>query len=119
MFVCFLFRTDEERKHFTGALCGLGPTVQSQDGLLPDNDIELTFDVRIDTDDISEVSLNSTPLSLPLSLSHTHLHTHSPSLSFFSSHLSLTLIFVINRQGLYISKMTRIILSTKLFVPVM
>ncbi|XP_031439020.1 ATP-dependent RNA helicase TDRD9 [Clupea harengus] len=49
-------RTDEERKHFTGALCGLGPTVQSQDGLLPDNDIELTFDVRIDTDDISEIN---------------------------------------------------------------
>ncbi|KAG5267526.1 hypothetical protein AALO_G00222740 [Alosa alosa] len=49
-------RTDEERTHFTGALCGLGPGLQSAEGLLPDNDIELAFDVKMDTDDISEIN---------------------------------------------------------------
>lgn len=59
--VCvFVFSTDEERTHFSGALCGLGPSSESAEGLLADNDIELAFDIKIDTDDISEVSFHST-----------------------------------------------------------
>uniref|UniRef100_A0A4W6FL00 ATP-dependent RNA helicase TDRD9 n=1 Tax=Lates calcarifer TaxID=8187 RepID=A0A4W6FL00_LATCA len=44
------------RTYYTGALCGLGWNSQTQEGLLPDHDIELTFDVRFDVEDITEVT---------------------------------------------------------------
>ncbi|XP_076841783.1 ATP-dependent RNA helicase TDRD9 [Brachyhypopomus gauderio] len=49
-------RTDQERTCFTGALCGLGTDFNSQEALLPDHDIETTFDVTFDVEDISEIN---------------------------------------------------------------
>uniref|UniRef100_A0A671WD89 ATP-dependent RNA helicase TDRD9 n=1 Tax=Sparus aurata TaxID=8175 RepID=A0A671WD89_SPAAU len=49
-------RTDEERTCYTGALCGLGWNSQSQEGILPEHDIELTFDVKFDVEDITEIN---------------------------------------------------------------
>lgn len=55
----FIFSTDEERTCYTGALCGLGFNSQKQEAILPEHDIELSFDVKIDVDDITEVNLTS------------------------------------------------------------
>uniref|UniRef100_A0A8C9XHK6 ATP-dependent RNA helicase TDRD9 n=1 Tax=Sander lucioperca TaxID=283035 RepID=A0A8C9XHK6_SANLU len=49
-------RTNEERTCYTGALCGLGWNSQTQEGILPEHDIELTFDVKFDVEDITEVT---------------------------------------------------------------
>ncbi|XP_060781117.1 ATP-dependent RNA helicase TDRD9 isoform X2 [Neoarius graeffei] len=49
-------RTDEERTHFTGALCGLGSNPISHEAILPEHDIELSFDVKFDVDDIAEIN---------------------------------------------------------------
>nr|XP_020446743.1 putative ATP-dependent RNA helicase TDRD9 isoform X2 [Monopterus albus] len=49
-------RTNEERTCFTGALCGLGWDSQTQESILPDNDIELGFDFRFDVKDITEIN---------------------------------------------------------------
>ncbi|KAM9842947.1 ATP-dependent RNA helicase TDRD9 [Aulostomus maculatus] len=49
-------RTNEERTCYTGALCGLGWKNQSQEGILPEQDIELAFDVKFDVDDITEIN---------------------------------------------------------------
>ncbi|XP_054469828.1 ATP-dependent RNA helicase TDRD9 [Anoplopoma fimbria] len=49
-------RTNEERTCYTGALCGLGWNSQTQEGILPEHDIELTFDVRFDVEDITEIN---------------------------------------------------------------
>uniref|UniRef100_A0A7N6F8V6 ATP-dependent RNA helicase TDRD9 n=1 Tax=Anabas testudineus TaxID=64144 RepID=A0A7N6F8V6_ANATE len=48
-------RTNEERTCYTGALCGLGWNSQTQEGILPEHDIELAFDVKFDVEDITEV----------------------------------------------------------------
>lgn len=47
--------TNEKNTCYTGALCGLGWNGQTQEGLLPEHDIELTFDVKFDVEDITEV----------------------------------------------------------------
>ncbi|XP_072532828.1 ATP-dependent RNA helicase TDRD9 [Salminus brasiliensis] len=49
-------RTDEERTCFTGALCGLGAKPASQEAVLPEHDIELSFDVKFDVEDITEIN---------------------------------------------------------------
>ncbi|XP_019940808.2 ATP-dependent RNA helicase TDRD9 isoform X2 [Paralichthys olivaceus] len=49
-------RTNEERTCYTGALCGLGWNSQAQDGILPEHDIELAFDVKFDVEDIAEIN---------------------------------------------------------------
>uniref|UniRef100_A0A3Q3WZZ5 ATP-dependent RNA helicase TDRD9 n=1 Tax=Mola mola TaxID=94237 RepID=A0A3Q3WZZ5_MOLML len=49
-------RTNEENTCYTGALCGLGWNGQTQEGLLPGHDIELTFDVKFDVEDITEIN---------------------------------------------------------------
>ncbi|KAF7662633.1 hypothetical protein LDENG_00231020, partial [Lucifuga dentata] len=49
-------RTDEERTCYTGALCGLGWYTHNQEGILPDWDIELAFDIRFDVEDITEIN---------------------------------------------------------------
>nr|XP_046268052.1 ATP-dependent RNA helicase TDRD9 isoform X1 [Scatophagus argus] len=49
-------RTNEERTCYTGALCGLGWKSQTQEGILPERDIELIFDVKIDVEDITEIN---------------------------------------------------------------
>lgn len=48
--------TNEDRTFYTGALCGLGWNSQTQEGILPEHDIELAFDVRFDVEDITEVT---------------------------------------------------------------
>ena len=55
IFSSFFCSTDEERTCYTGALCGLGWNSQTQEGVLPEHDIELTFDVKFDVEDITEV----------------------------------------------------------------
>lgn len=42
---------------YTGALCGLGCNSRAQEGIFPDHDIEVTFDVKFDVEDIIEVML--------------------------------------------------------------
>uniref|UniRef100_A0A8B9JYT9 ATP-dependent RNA helicase TDRD9 n=1 Tax=Astyanax mexicanus TaxID=7994 RepID=A0A8B9JYT9_ASTMX len=49
-------RTDKERTCFTGALCGLGAKSSSEEGVLPEHDIELAFDVKFDVEDITEIN---------------------------------------------------------------
>lgn len=52
----FFFSVNEESTCYTGALCGLGCNSQVQEGILPEHDIELTFDVKFDVEDIIEVT---------------------------------------------------------------
>ncbi|MED6247611.1 hypothetical protein ATANTOWER_009953, partial [Ataeniobius toweri] len=49
-------RTNEERSYYTGALCGLGVNSLTQEAILPENDIELAFDVKFDVRDIIEIN---------------------------------------------------------------
>ncbi|XP_076014599.1 ATP-dependent RNA helicase TDRD9 [Genypterus blacodes] len=49
-------RTNEERTCYTGALCGMGWNSLTQEGILPNHDIELAFDVRVDVEDIFEIN---------------------------------------------------------------
>ncbi|XP_077395488.1 ATP-dependent RNA helicase TDRD9 isoform X2 [Festucalex cinctus] len=49
-------RTDEETTHYTGTLCGLGWSEETQKGILPEHDIDLAFDVKFDFDDITEIN---------------------------------------------------------------
>uniref|UniRef100_A0A6Q2Y8P3 ATP-dependent RNA helicase TDRD9 n=1 Tax=Esox lucius TaxID=8010 RepID=A0A6Q2Y8P3_ESOLU len=48
-------RSDSDRTSYTGALCGLGWNVHSREAVLPERDMELSFDVRFDVEDITEV----------------------------------------------------------------
>ncbi|KFO74837.1 Putative ATP-dependent RNA helicase TDRD9, partial [Cuculus canorus] len=50
-------RVDGSRKHFTGALCGLGWSQTCQAPLLPENEMELTFDVHFGLEDIAEINI--------------------------------------------------------------
>ncbi|XP_014832185.1 PREDICTED: putative ATP-dependent RNA helicase TDRD9 [Poecilia mexicana] len=49
-------RTNEERSYYTGALCGLGFNSLTKEPILPENDIELAFDVKFDVMDIIEIN---------------------------------------------------------------
>ncbi|TMS21083.1 ATP-dependent RNA helicase TDRD9 [Larimichthys crocea] len=49
-------RTNKERTCYTGALCGLGWNSQTNEAILPEHDIELTFDVKFDVEDITEIN---------------------------------------------------------------
>ncbi|XP_061650873.1 ATP-dependent RNA helicase TDRD9 isoform X1 [Phyllopteryx taeniolatus] len=49
-------RTDEEKTHFTGVLCGLGWNNETQEGILPEHDMEMAFDVKFDVEDITEIN---------------------------------------------------------------
>ena len=46
------FRTDPEKRKYTGALVGLGYDPSTGQALLPDHDSELVFEVEITQDDI-------------------------------------------------------------------
>ncbi|XP_072193856.1 ATP-dependent RNA helicase TDRD9 isoform X1 [Excalfactoria chinensis] len=50
-------RNDKACKYFTGALCGLGWSKTCRAPLLPENDMELTFDVHFDVDDILQINI--------------------------------------------------------------
>ncbi|XP_071894342.1 ATP-dependent RNA helicase TDRD9 isoform X3 [Anas platyrhynchos] len=56
-------RIDESGKNFTGVLCGLGWSQSRQVPLLPENDMELTFDVHFGVDDISEINILRTAIN--------------------------------------------------------
>jgi len=51
-------RTDEAKTRYTGALCGLGWDVTSDEGdsALPDHDMEIMFDHSFDLHDLQLVS---------------------------------------------------------------
>ncbi|ESP02791.1 hypothetical protein LOTGIDRAFT_110746, partial [Lottia gigantea] len=49
-------RTDKRRERYIGALCGLGYDTHTGYAILPDHDIELTFDTKIDINDISKIN---------------------------------------------------------------
>ncbi|XP_013915067.1 PREDICTED: putative ATP-dependent RNA helicase TDRD9 [Thamnophis sirtalis] len=48
---------DESRTRYTGVLCGLGWNQSLGSPVLQDHDMELAFDVQIDADDITQVTL--------------------------------------------------------------
>ena len=52
-----LFRTDELKRQYTGALCGLGFNPNTGMSLFPDHDIELVFDTLITQEDLDHVSI--------------------------------------------------------------
>lgn len=60
-------RVDKSGKYFTGVLCGLGWSQTSGAPLLPENDMELTFDVRFGVEDISEINILRTAINKLLS----------------------------------------------------
>ncbi|KAM9777467.1 ATP-dependent RNA helicase TDRD9 [Neosynchiropus ocellatus] len=49
-------RANKEQTCYTGALCGLGWHTRTQASFLPEHDIELTFDVKFDFEDIVQVN---------------------------------------------------------------
>lgn len=52
---CAEFRTDKNKDRYTGAIIGLGPDPTNGEALLPDHDIELTFDFGFTQDDLAKV----------------------------------------------------------------
>ncbi|XP_069639431.1 ATP-dependent RNA helicase TDRD9 isoform X3 [Haliaeetus albicilla] len=56
-------RVDKSGRYFTGVLCGLGWSQTCGAPLLPENDIELTFDVRFGVEDISEINILRTAIN--------------------------------------------------------
>ncbi|NXD76848.1 TDRD9 helicase, partial [Halcyon senegalensis] len=56
-------RVDKSGKHFTGVLCGLGWSQTCEAPLLPENDMELTFDVHFGMEDISEINVLRTAIN--------------------------------------------------------
>ena len=59
-FTTYFARRDKKKSRLTGALCGLGYDPESKGAVLPDHDIEVTFDTVITNKDIATVS----PISL-------------------------------------------------------
>ncbi|XP_065540774.1 ATP-dependent RNA helicase TDRD9 isoform X4 [Lathamus discolor] len=60
-------RVDKSGRHFTGVLCGLGWSQTYGAPLLPENDMELTFDVHFGVEDISEINILRTAINKLLS----------------------------------------------------
>ncbi|XP_010176095.2 ATP-dependent RNA helicase TDRD9-like [Antrostomus carolinensis] len=56
-------RVDDSGKYFTGVLCGLGWSPTCGAPLLPENDMELTFDVRFGVEDILEINILRTAIN--------------------------------------------------------
>lgn len=50
------FRVDRKKTRYIGAICGLGIDPHTEHPALPDNDIELPFDVKIDLEDIYKIN---------------------------------------------------------------
>ncbi|NXK11447.1 TDRD9 helicase, partial [Herpetotheres cachinnans] len=60
-------RVDKSGKYFTGVLCGLGGSQTCGAPLLPEDDMELTFDVHFGVEDISEINILRTAINKLLS----------------------------------------------------
>ncbi|NXL06991.1 TDRD9 helicase, partial [Mesembrinibis cayennensis] len=56
-------RVDKSGKYFTGVLCGLGWSQTCGAPLFPENDMELSFDVRFGVEDISEINILRTAIN--------------------------------------------------------
>ena len=52
---CAEFRTDKNKDRYTGAIIGLGWDPATGEPLLPDHDIELTFDFAFTQEDLVKV----------------------------------------------------------------
>ncbi|XP_004584571.2 ATP-dependent RNA helicase TDRD9 isoform X1 [Ochotona princeps] len=50
-------RVDRAGKRYTGVLCGLGWNAGTGTAVLPEHDLELAFDVRIEVEDIMEINI--------------------------------------------------------------
>ena len=57
-FFLHVFRVDPKKTRYIGAICGLGVDPHTKRAALPDNDIELPFDVKIDLEDILKVTIH-------------------------------------------------------------
>ncbi|XP_071787183.1 ATP-dependent RNA helicase TDRD9-like [Asterias amurensis] len=70
--VCMLFapaielRTDKDNTRLTGALCGLGYDPESKGAVLPDHDIEVTFDSVIVNQDIADINGIRTAINIAI-----------------------------------------------------
>ena len=53
--LCAVRRTDPDRHHYSGALCGLGPHPNTGAPLFEDHDVEITFDTQITRRDFEDV----------------------------------------------------------------
>ncbi|XP_074439952.1 ATP-dependent RNA helicase TDRD9 isoform X2 [Larus michahellis] len=56
-------RVDKNGKYYTGVLCGLGWSQTCEASLLPENDMELTFDVHFGVEDITEINILRTAIN--------------------------------------------------------
>ncbi|NWU59244.1 TDRD9 helicase, partial [Dromas ardeola] len=56
-------RVDKSGKYYTGVLCGLGWSQTCEASLLPENDIELPFDVHFGVEDITEINILRTAIN--------------------------------------------------------
>ncbi|XP_026705570.1 ATP-dependent RNA helicase TDRD9 isoform X3 [Athene cunicularia] len=56
-------RVHKSGKYFTGVLCGLGWSQTCEAPLLPENDMELMFDVRFGVEDITEINILRTAIN--------------------------------------------------------
>lgn len=59
---CAELRCDIDYQHYTGALCGLGYDLQTEEPLYPEHDIEMTFDTSFSTDDL--IIINAIRMSI-------------------------------------------------------
>lgn len=51
-----MYRTDQLRRQYTGAICGLGFSPSTGMSLFPDHDMEIVFDTLFTQRDIDAVS---------------------------------------------------------------
>ncbi|NXF33873.1 TDRD9 helicase, partial [Nyctibius bracteatus] len=56
-------RVGKSGKYFTGVFCGLGCNETCGAPLLPENDMELTFDVHVGVEDITEINILRTAIN--------------------------------------------------------
>uniref|UniRef100_A0A8C3J469 ATP-dependent RNA helicase TDRD9 n=1 Tax=Calidris pygmaea TaxID=425635 RepID=A0A8C3J469_9CHAR len=56
-------RVDESGKYYTGVLCGLGWSQTCEAPLLPENDMELAFDVHFGLEDLTKINILRTAIN--------------------------------------------------------
>ncbi len=56
--VLLFSRADELKRQYTGAICGLGFDVDTDESIYSEHDMELTFDTLISQDDLKMVQIN-------------------------------------------------------------
>ena len=53
--ISLFHRTDKRKTRLTGALCGLGWDDTNHGPMLPEHDMEVTFDTKVTTENIKQV----------------------------------------------------------------